>query len=702
MTNNNEKVRELLEKNAVPTSLEPENIKKMLEEKAPAKKRSRIKLASRITAAAAAAAVVCTGAVHFAGQKNVLKNKKYESLYSRFDDADEPNSGYEPVIHVEGAYMSGADDYSQIYKLFGEGYDRYKENLYLAGDDEGDKSFDSAVPEAEASGGDMNVITNTNGDSEDHHDTYNQEEGVIEADKAKTDGRYIYYADPENYRIMIAEAKNGSFGDTAVLDIQCVLPEKHDVKNDRIIHLNEMYVYNEMLVVIASTEEFAAPTYTDEAMDMEILRSKAQTNVLFYTTGASPELIDTYIQDGGYNSARITPEGYMYIITDYYSDDYNSVGGADNIARYIPSCGMAENAAYIPADSLLMPAEDCECSTGRLNFTVAGSIDLNTSGEPKPVDSKAMTGYTGNIYCSAENLYCVTGWGDSEITRISLSGGKITPAANGSVNGYVNDQFSMSEYGGYFRIATSKNTFEKIYDENHDYYYNRLVERDNRLYVLDMELNIVGSVTGYGLDENIKSVNFSGDMAYVVTFRQTDPLFSIDLSDPKDPKILDELKINGFSSYMQPWTDGLLLGFGSDADDSGRVTGVKLVMFDNSDPNDLREVGKYSISNNNYTMFSRAVYDRKALLISPEKNLICVPMDRFDNGSRTSYMLFSYENGGFRLKNTISDASDPEYSYSYSCFDRAVYIGDYVYLLSGNRFVSAAIDTAAKKDEAVF
>lgn len=457
-----------------------------------------------------------------------------------------------------------------------------------------------------------------------------------------------------------------------------------------------------MLVVIASTEEFAAPTYTDEAMDMEILRSKAQTNVLFYTTGASPELIDTYIQDGGYNSARITPEGYMYIITDYYSDDYNSVGGADNIARYIPSCGMAENAAYIPADSLLMPAEDCEYSTGRLNFTVAGSIDLNTSGEPKPVDSKAMTGYTGNIYCSAENLYCVTGWGDSEITRISLSGGKITPAANGSVNGYVNDQFSMSEYGGYFRIATSKNTFEKIYDENHDYYYNRLVERDNRLYVLDMELNIVGSVTGYGLDENIKSVNFSGDMAYVVTFRQTDPLFSIDLSDPKDPKILDELKINGFSSYMQPWTDGLLLGFGSDADDSGRVTGVKLVMFDNSDPNDLREVGKYSISNNNYTMFSRAVYDRKALLISPEKNLICVPMDRFDNGSRTSYMLFSYENGGFRLKNTISDASGPEYSYSYSCFDRAVYIGDYVYLLSGNRFVSAAIDTAAKKDEAVF
>lgn len=698
MTNNNEKVRELLEKNAVPVSLEPESIKKMLEEKAPAKKRSSIKLASRITAAAAAAAaVVCTGAVHFAGQKNVLKNKKYESLNIRFDDADEPNANYEPVILAEGAYMNGADDYGQIYKLFGEGYDRYKENLALARDDEGDKSSDSAVPEADALGGGN---MNTTWGSEEHHDTYNQEEGVIEADKAKTDGRYIYYADSENYRIMIAEAKNGSFGDTAVLDIQRALPEKYDVKNDRVIHLNEMYVYNEMLVVIASSEEFPVPTYMDEAMD--ILRSKAQTNVLFYSTGASPELIDTYIQDGCYNSARITPEGYMYLITDYYSDDYNSVGGADNIARYIPSCGMAENAVYIPADSLLMPSEDCECSTNRLNFTVAGSIDLNTSGEPKPVDSKAMTGYTGNIYCSAENLYCVTGWGDSEITRISLSGGKITPSANGSVKGYVNDQFSMSEYGGYFRIATSKNTFEKIYDENHDYYYNRLVERDNRLYVLDMELNIVGSVTGYGLDENIKSVNFSGDMAYVVTFRQTDPLFSIDLSDPKNPKILDELKINGFSSYMQPWTDGLLLGFGSDADDSGRVTGIKLVMFDNSDPNDLREVGKYSISHNNYTMFSRAEYDRKALLISPEKNLICVPMDRSDNTASTSYMLFSYENGEFRLKNTISDAFDPEYSYSYSCFDRAVYIGDYVYLLSGNRFVSAAIDTAEKKDEAVF
>lgn len=704
MTNNNEKIRELLEKNAVPASLEPGSIKKMLEEKAPAKRRSRIKLVSRITATAAAAAVVCTGAVHFAGQKNVL-NIKNILLGNQFGVVNEPNAVHEPVIFAECAYMSGADDYSQIYKLFGERYDKYKENLYLARDDEGglygDKSFDAAVPEASPSGI-MNGITNTNGDSEDHHDTYNQEEGVIEADKAKTDGRYIYYADPENYRIMIAEAKDGSFGDTAVLDIQRALPGKLDVKNDRVIHLNEMYVYNNMLVVIASAEECAVPTYTDEVMDMEILRSKAQTNVLFYTTGASPELIDTYIQDGGYNSARITPEGYMYLLTSYSSDDYNSVGSADNIARYIPSCGMSENIGYIPADSLLLPTEECKCTTGCLNFTVAGSIDLNTSGEPKPVDSKALTGYTGNIYCSAENLYCVTGWSDSEITRISLSGGKITPAANGSVKGYVNDQFSMSEYGGYFRIATSKNIFEEIYDKEYNYYSNRLVERDNRLYVLDMDLNIVGSVIGYGLDENIKSVNFSGDMAYVVTFRQTDPLFSIDLSAPKNPKILDELKINGFSSYMQPWTDGLLLGFGSDADDIGRVTGVKLVMFDNSDPNNLREVGKYSISNNNYTMFSRAVYDRKALLISPEKNLICVPMDRYDNGANTSYMLFSYENGEFKLKNTISEASDQEYSYTCNCFDRAVYIGDYVYLLSGNRFVSADIDTAAKKDETVF
>lgn len=691
--NNDKKVKELLEKSVVPTNLEPENIRKMLEDNAPAKKRGGIKLTSRIIAAAAACAVVCASAVCFAGQKNVL-NIKNTSIYNMFDiTKNDLLNDYKSSVPDEGAYMNGADDYSQIYKLFGERYEQYQKNYqYVDEEDEYGKDFI-----APASPEDENITIfdtdNMNNTGKDHYDTYNQEKGVIEADKAKTDGKYIYYADYDNCRILIAEAEDGKFGKTFALDIKDSLSKNYDNKNDCHTRIRDMYIYNGMIAVIAEEYGYPEHRYDESSFICDcIVYGKAQTSVMFYTAGNDPEFIDRYIQDGAYSSVRITPDGYLYLITNYFSSDYNSVKDAENISEYIPKCGMSGNVGYIPADRLLLPTEQCKEYSSCLRFVTAGSIDLNQSGAPKPVDSKALAGNSGKVYCSADNLYCADGWENTEITRISLREGKISPAASGRIEGYINDQFSMSEYGGYFRVAA---TIEK--------YDNTGENLTNSVYVLDMDMKIVGEVGGFGTGEHIKSVNFSGSMAYVVTFRQTDPLFSIDLSDPKNPKILDEFKINGFSSYMQPWTDGLLLGFGNDADDSGRITGVKLVMFDNSDPDSLKEVGKYTICNAENSIYSNAVDDRKQLLISPEKNLICVPVCDYLNDSFTSsYMLFSYENGEFKLKNTICETLDSSEIFSCNVFDRAVYIGDYVYILSGKRFVSADIDTAKEKDKAVF
>lgn len=691
--NNDKKVKELLEKSVVPTKLEPENIRKMLEDNAPAKKRGGIKLTSRIIAAVAACAVVCASAVCFAGQKNVL-NIKNTSIYNMFDiTKNDLLNDYKSSVPDEGAYMNGADDYSQIYKLFGERYEQYQKN-YQYVDEEGEYGKDFIAP---ASPEDENITIfdtdNMNNTGKDHYDTYNQEKGVIEADKAKTDGKYIYYADYDNCRILIAEAEDGKFGKTFALDIKDSLSKNYDNKNDCHTRIRDMYIYNGMIAVIAEEDGYPEHRYNESSFICDcIVYGKAQTSVMFYTAGNDPEFIDRYIQDGAYSSVRITPDGYLYLITNYFSSDYNSVKDAENISEYIPKCGMSGNVGYIPADRLLLPTEQCKEYSSCLRFVTAGSIDLNQSGAPKPVDSKALAGNSGKVYCSADNLYCADGWENTEITRISLREGKISPAASGRIGGYINDQFSMSEYGGYFRVAA---TIEK--------YDNTGENLTNSVYVLDMDMKIVGEVGGFGTGEHIKSVNFSGSMAYVVTFRQTDPLFSIDLSDPKNPKILDEFKINGFSSYMQPWTDGLLLGFGNDADDSGRITGVKLVMFDNSDPDSLKEVGKYTICNAENSIYSNAVDDRKQLLISPEKNLICVPVCDYLNDSFTSsYMLFSYENGEFKLKNTICETLDSSEIFSCNVFDRAVYIGDYVYILSGKRFVSADIDTAKEKDKAVF
>lgn len=704
MNSNNEKVKELLERNVVPSSLEPENVKKMLDEKAAKKKRNRITLASRFAAAAAAGAVICTSAVHFAGQRNVIDSESGNKVTTSFIGVTDKETDYNILTE---SYMNGAEDYDRVYRLLSERHERYKENIRHYDDAENGIFFNGAdnvvngIPEAIPDG---NVATGTTagtGDDKDYHDTFNQENGVIEPDKAKTDGEYIYYADNYGYCIRVAKAEDGSFGEITTIDIQRDLPEKKDVNNLRSIRVNEMYVCNGMLIVIAGTDEYKETAYSDDMILDTIYNqvSDTDTYVLFYKTGESPELVSIYNQDGYYKDARISPEGYMYLISSYTSENFENIESGDDFAQYIPTSGMNGNKVFLPADSILLPEDDDECSSN-LSYTVIGSINLNSETTPVKTDIKALAGYTGNIYCSAENLYCVRNLkGDSDITRISLDGGKVTPAANGSVDGCVNDQFSMSEYNGYFRIATSKTNYEKV--ESGVTSFFQVTERYNSLYVLDMDLNIVGEVNGYGIDENIKSVNFSGDMAYVVTFRQTDPLYSFDLSDPTSPKILDEYKITGYSSYMQKWSDGLLLGFGPEADENGISTGVKLVMFDNSDPNNLRELGKYVVSfshNGIGHSYSPAVSDRKQLLISPEKNLICVPVMGIGEDFTTSYLLFSYENGTFTLKSTITRSSDDKMT----SMDRAVYIDDYVYLLSKDFFVSADIASAQLTDEIKF
>ena len=136
-----------------------------------------------------------------------------------------------------------------------------------------------------------------------------------------------------------------------------------------------------------------------------------------------------------------------------------------------------------------------------------------------------MVSFSGEIYSSADNIYTTVGWTDTDITRISVSGGNIIPAASGTVEGYVKDQFSMSEYNGCFRIATTVNKWtdnSNFFTDIFDIPTESEHIANNRVYVLDMELNQVGYVGGFGENETIKSVNFSGNMGYVVTYEQTD------------------------------------------------------------------------------------------------------------------------------------------------------------------------------------
>ncbi|MBP3762030.1 MAG: beta-propeller domain-containing protein [Ruminococcus sp.] len=572
---------------------------------------------------------------------------------------------------------------------------------------------------------------------DDFSDTYSQEENVREADIVKTDGKNIYYVYNDynygdylsSYRqdtptMNIVTVDNGKFINPHTLDLTPDMSRYGDDYSHS-AGINNMYIYDDMLIVIGTvwTQYDRNYYYADgsgNSLDDSVwFGGTEECFVSFYTQDAEPKLIGTYFQNGYFNDVRISPDGYMYLVSNYFSADFDSIKNEEYTERYIPSCGTDDDVECIPPEDILLPKKFDEMNS--ISYTVIGGIDLTSPATFVPVDTKALAGYSGQFYMSENNIYTAiddysNDISSTEITRISVNQGNITPQASGAVTGYIKDQFSMSEYDGYFRVATTRRgTYKEggiIRDIIGTSEYEYL--NDNCVYVLDMDMNLVGYIDGLGENETIKSVNYNGNIAYVVTYRQTDPLYAIDLSDPANPTVMDEYKILGYSNYMQNWTDGFLFGFGADADENGVETGVKLVMFDNSDPYDIKEVGYYGINNDGETyLYSDAMWDRKALLIAPEKNIIGVPIHEYRyyyyddvedaeyeedymDGEISKYMFFSYGDGEFNLIGELKMAVGQ------NNLNRAIYIGKYVYALSDHTFISADIETLKETDRVEF
>lgn len=217
------------------------------------------------------------------------------------------------------------------------------------------------------------------------------------------------------------------------------------------------------------------------------------------------------------------------------------------------------------------------------------------------------------------------------IRKLALNGGEINYLCSGEVPGTVLNQFSMDEYRGYFRIATT----------SRGVLFPALANTRNNIYVLDENLKITGRLQGLAPTETIYAARFAGDRAYLVTFRRIDPFFVIDLKDPQQPKLLGELKMPGYSEYLHPLDENHLLGIGreipgNDALPASREPealiwppppaeqGIKISLFDVSDPLRPKEKAKYVIPGAN--AWSPALTDHKAVLISRAKGLLVIPV----------------------------------------------------------------------------
>lgn len=263
------------------------------------------------------------------------------------------------------------------------------------------------------------------------------------------------------------------------------------------------------------------------------------------------------------------------------------------------------------------------------------------------------------------------------IHKISISNGNIEYQTNGEAPGYTLNQFSMDEYNNNFRIATTTGSWSQ----------NQL----NNVYVLDSNLQIIGKLEDLAQGERIYSVRFLGEKGYLVTFRQVDPLFVIDLSNPTNPTVLGYLKIPGVSNYLHPYDETHVIGVGVDATEQGRVQGMKLSLFDVSDVSNPKEISKYIIGERG--TYSEALNDHKAFLFSKDKNLLAIPVSLTEKDYQQTWQgayVFNVDlSSGFVLKGRITHENETINKTEYYYYDyqsqirRSLFMDDVLYTLSG-------------------
>lgn len=486
-----------------------------------------------------------------------------------------------------------------------------------------------------------------------------QEKGVDEGDIVKTDGTYIYIL-RQDLSLAILKA-NGKDSETISLT-------RLDTSENAVIQ--EMFLDGTTLNVIIS--EYTTSLDSDD--EVYYTNSYYQAKLLTYdiTDKKAPLLTGTVTQEGAYETSRKNGS-CIYLFTSYYPDLQSTYEESTILPRI--------NQTVASAGDVFLP-DSLTDST----YLVISSVD--TASPDRVLDSKILVSGVSNFYVSTENIYIAnTKYGSgqtmTEITKFHYSDGEITGVSAASVKGYLNNSFSMNEYEDNLRVVSTYtgdefNALRDLASDITGIYYEENLQEHNSLYVLDEKLQQIGAIEGLADDETIRSARFLGDTGYFVTFRQTDPLFSVDLSDPTDPKILGELKVSGFSSYLHFYGEDLLLGIGYEAnEENGVTTGLKLSMFDISDPSNVTEISRLVLPG---ITWCPAIEDYKSILVDPEKNLIGFFCDN-------RYLVFSYDpEKGFVNELTYDFYSDMLLGQAEYNTMRGLYIEDTFYL-AGNTFL---------------
>jgi hypothetical protein len=341
--------------------------------------------------------------------------------------------------------------------------------------------------------------------------------------------------------------------------------------------------------------------------------------------------------------------------------------------------------------------------TGLGTLTVL-TLDMSGARPMLPaVDADALMTSGDTVYASEDRLYVASErWLGSDPSRAEVLDeaatglhafdttrpGETAYAGSGEVPGYLLNQWSLSEHEGVLRAATTSMPPWQSRARSESA-VRTLEERDGRLVE-------VGRAGGLGRGERIYAVRFMGPIGFVVTFRQVDPLYTLDLSDPRAPKVVGELKVPGYSAYLHPLGDGLLLGIGQDATEEGRTTGVQLSLFDVSD---LRNPVRLAHRGLGASTYSEVEDDHHAFLWWGPDKLAVIPVHRYGDGPDFAGALaFRVDRAG-GVQEAARFTHPPGGSLGYG---RSLVVGNRLLLVSGEGVLSTPLAAPGAGDFVAF
>jgi hypothetical protein len=462
----------------------------------------------------------------------------------------------------------------------------------------------------------------------EHSGTNTHEAGVDEPDLVKTDGRrLVTVADGKLHVVDVA-----SRAQTGTLE----LPGGH---------ASQLLLDGDRALVLTG-EGYAVDMPTPMPRDEPGIPSEDGptafgSQLTLVDLSGAPAVLGTLAVEGSYLDARQVGSVARVVVRSAprmefkYPDGVRSPEQAElenrgiversSIGDWLPRYQLSQGGATSTGQ-----LADCASMSHPQEYTGSAMLSVLTfdlqrelgTGDPVTIvaDGDTVYGTGANLYVADDHIAHASGAAPdapvnqrTEIYQFDISEpGKPVHVASGGVAGTLLNQYSLSEHDGRLRIATTVQE-----------------QSQSMVTVLERQGDVlaqVGQVSGLGPGERIYSVRFIGDTGYVVTFRETDPLYTVDLSDPAKPTVTGELKITGFSAYLHPAGDGRLIGVGQEATTQGQTTGTQVSLFDTSNRAGATRVAQYHLQNS----YSEAETDPHAFLYWPDAGLVVLPVNGYE------------------------------------------------------------------------